>query len=31
MKAERLQIEADGVTDDPPAGPQVDVEFGKTD
>lgn len=31
LKAERLQIEADGVTNDPPAGLQVDVEFGKTD
>lgn len=25
LKAEKLQIEADGVPDDPPAGPQVDA------
>lgn len=31
LKAEKLKIEADGVTDDPPAVQQVDVESGKTD
>lgn len=31
LKAEELQIEAGGVADDPPAGPQVDAESGKTD
>lgn len=31
MEAEKLQIEADGVLDDPPAGPQVDAGSAKTD